>query len=131
MEEKAIRLLTILKNRSIRYSPNNNVLNAIHQIESEQGRVSVETVARSVGYSRRSLERRFKESTGISVKKFTNHVRFNWALRLLLNGKSLANVAYDCAYFDQAHFTACFKELSGTTPGQFVKDRSLGILYLR
>ena len=41
---------------------------------------------------------------------------------MLLNrqSESLTEIAYDSAYYDQAHFIKDFKEFTGTTPNKFL-----------
>jgi transcriptional regulator GlxA family with amidase domain len=53
-------------------------------------------------------------------------IRFDRAVELLGRpaGESLAVVAYDCGYFDQAHMNRDFRELAGTTPASLVARRS-------
>ena len=37
---------------------------------------------------------------------------------------TLAEIAYDCGYFDQAHMNRDFRELAGTTPSGLLVRRS-------
>jgi len=77
---------------------------------------------------RRQLERKFKKQVGLSPKQLGKVLRLQSALKLMLEDKkSLTSVAYESAYFDQAHFTRDFKEFIGTTPGKFFKDESLAL----
>jgi AraC family transcriptional regulator len=36
-------------------------------------------------------------------------------------GIRLTDVAYDCGFFDQSHFTRTFKQLTGLLPAQYQK----------
>ncbi|MCE3286785.1 MAG: Helix-turn-helix, AraC domain protein [Gaiellaceae bacterium] len=50
-------------------------------------------------------------------------MRFNRAVSLV--GRSdarLADVAFECGYFDQAHLNRDFCEFAGVSPGAFVRD---------
>lgn len=78
--------------------------------------------------SERQLQRRFKTSVGISIKKFQRIVRFESALQLLKSSayNELTSVAHTLEYTDQSHFIREFVEFSGMTPYAFVKDKSLG-----
>jgi AraC-like DNA-binding protein len=77
--------------------------------------------------SRRQVERKFFGSVGISPKKLGKIIRLQAVLKMLLNGQSenLTRLAYDNAYYDQAHFTKDFKEFTGTTPKEFLRDEKM------
>jgi AraC-like DNA-binding protein len=54
---------------------------------------------------------------GISPAAFTSVIRFNKSLELVLNTtQSLTAIAYDCGYYDQAHFIKEFKKFTDITP---------------
>ena len=48
-------------------------------------------------------------------------LRFERALRLLREGRALADVAYDCGFADQPHLNREFRALGGSTPGEVTK----------
>ena len=41
---------------------------------------------------------------------------------LLRNGLSIADVALRTGFFDQSHFTRCFHDIVGVTPGRYQLD---------
>jgi AraC-like DNA-binding protein len=128
--EKITSLLAFL-NRKVsaeKFSP--GILNAICRIENSHGNLRVNELADQIGYSRRNLERRFKEFTGITIKKFINNTRFQFALMLLRRGTVSSDIIYACGYFDQAHFIEEFKNVTGVTPGQFIKKDLASGYYL-
>lgn len=96
-------------------------LQAVDLIEASGGRITVSGLALQLGQSPRTLERLFREQIGLTPKRFLRHVRFQRALRLLVNrgGASLARIAQACGYADQTHFINDFKDLSGRLPGTF------------
>ena len=56
---------------------------------------------------------------GISPAAFTSVIRFNRSLHLVLNTRSsLTSIAYDCGYYDQAHFIREFKRFTGIVPSE-------------
>ena len=77
-----------------------------------------------LGWSERTLERKFKEQIGISPKLFTKITQFQMALNILRseNYNRLTDVAYENFYADQSHFIRSFKEFTSLTPNQYLKN---------
>jgi len=77
-----------------------------------------------LGWSERTLERKFKEQVGISPKLFTKITQFQKALNLLRseNYSRLTDVAYENFYADQSHFIRSFKEFTSLTPNQYLRN---------
>jgi AraC-like DNA-binding protein len=76
-------------------------------------------LARAVGLGVRTLERRFREETGMSPGAWR---RQNWLLRAmerLAAGEAVKNVAADTGYASPSAFVAAFREAFGTTPGRY------------
>ncbi|PHR23173.1 MAG: AraC family transcriptional regulator [Fluviicola sp.] len=89
-----------------------------------KGSASINNVLKEDLSKRRQLERKFQKLIGISPKQLGKVVRLQTALNILLNkeSKSLTEIAYKSDYYDQAHFIKDFKEFTGTTPKDFLKD---------
>lgn len=85
----------------------------------------VETVlnVEPLDVSVRTVQRRFKKATGMSANALFQIERSQKALHLLQSDLSLAEVAYEAGYADQAHFTRSLKHLMGQTPAQ-LRERS-------
>lgn len=63
----------------------------------------------------------FRDAFGTTPKRYERILRFRAALdALAVGGTSLANIAADCGYYDQAHFTNEFREHAGMTPTAFL-----------
>lgn len=121
-QEKLRCLLDLLNKQLINRQLNPTILNAIYEIERHSGNIRVNTLAQNVGYSRRNLERRFKDFSGIPIKKFISQTRFRHAFGLLRKGSSSIEVTHSCGYFDQTHFITEFRKMTGATPCQFMKQ---------
>jgi len=74
-------------------------------------------LSKSYGLSERYIQQLFLDMVGISPSAFFSVYRFNKSLRLVLSStQQLTAIAYDCGYFDQAHFIREFRKFTGITP---------------
>jgi AraC-like DNA-binding protein len=92
------------------------------RLAATDGRARVEPLMDETGWSRRVVTARFRSQFGVSPKTYARIVRFRRALRLLGRAghdRTLADVAMDCGYYDQSHFTRDFVALAGCTPSAF------------
>lgn len=94
------------------------VKSTVETILTANGQLKIDELSRKTKINRRQLERKFSSAIGLSPKQLSKTIRLQATLKLLLNGKftSLAALAYQGEYYDQAHFIKDFKELSGFTP---------------
>ena len=94
------------------------------RLAAADGRLAIGPLADEVGWSRRHLAARWRRDVGMGPKAVARVLRFERAMRLLREGRGLADVAYDCGYADQPHFNREFRALAGSTPGEvtFVQD---------
>ncbi len=73
-----------------------------------------------VGLSRRRVEQRFSQSTGLSMGMFARKVRFQKAVHLMGSQQpNLTSIGLQAGYYDQPHFINEFKAFSGLSPGEF------------
>ncbi len=89
---------------------------------SENMRVS--QMADAVGYSQRHLQRLFLENFGVGVKACARVVRINNTLARITPQSSLAELAQQSGYYDQAHFNHDFKQICGVTPTEYLQRMS-------
>jgi methylphosphotriester-DNA--protein-cysteine methyltransferase len=81
---------------------------------------SVASLAATVGVVPRTLQRHFRKRTGLGPKRYAAVQRFSGALRQVALGRgSLAHIATEAGYSDQAHLTTDLGRQAGLTPGQF------------
>lgn len=81
--------------------------------------VTVAALARRAGASRRTIERRFRAETGMSVATWRQRLRLVEALRLLAAGEPVSRVAPAVGYSTPSAFGAMFVRHMGTTPGRY------------
>lgn len=108
------------------FSRNNNgqdqlMFSISHQIRSAKGRLPIVHLAKANHIGLRQLERRFKNHCGLTLKEFSNVVRFNHAKKSIeaKQKNSLLEIAFDTGFYDHAHMTNEFKRLSGSCPNSF------------
>lgn len=85
------------------------------------GRVEINALCAELGCSPRHLLNGFREQVGVPPKAAARILRFERAARLLRTShhSSLAWVAAESGYHDQAHMTREFRALAGTTPATY------------
>ncbi|HLO31016.1 MAG TPA: helix-turn-helix domain-containing protein [Anaerolineales bacterium] len=71
--------------------------------------------------SRRSIQRRFLQSTGLTQGSIRKIERARSATRLLQEGVSILDTVELTGYSDQAHLTRALKYLIGKTPAQIIR----------
>lgn len=110
--------------RSQGAEPAGQVIGAYELMRRAGGTLPIVDVAASVGWEPRRLQRAFAAQVGISPKTASRILRLQRALRLLLAGVALSQVANECSYFDQAHLTNDITELTGRSPRRLLVERA-------
>jgi AraC-like DNA-binding protein len=92
------------------------------------GTLPVKQVAAAAHATVRTLERKFKQSSGHTVKDVSGLMRFEQVRNRLwlYPGTSIAGLAHELGYTDQAHLSREFKRYSGTTPAAFARKAKKG-----
>lgn len=88
-------------------------------LDNLDGNVSIAAVAEACNLSRGYFIRAFRETTGQTPYQWLVSARIRHACDLLRAPAvtSLAEVAVQCGFNDQSHFTRVFATVLGTTPG--------------
>jgi AraC-like DNA-binding protein len=92
------------------------------------GTLPVSQVAAAAHATVRTLERKFKQSSGYSVKDVSALMRFEQVRNRLWHhpDSNLAGLAHELGYADQSHLSREFKRFSGTTPAAFARKAKKG-----
>jgi AraC-like DNA-binding protein len=87
------------------------------------GTLPVHAVAAAAHATVRTLERRFKQSSGHTVKDVSGVMRFEQVRNRLFTApeSSIAGLAQEFGYTDQSHLHREFKRYTGTTPAAFAR----------
>jgi AraC-like DNA-binding protein len=90
------------------------------------GNLRIEELAREVGWSRRHLAEKFRAETGLAPKAAARVIRFEGACDRLRgpDRPSLARVAAEAGYVDQAHLSRDFRDLAGIPATTWLAERS-------
>ena len=84
--------------------------------------LSLSDMAFVAGVHPKTVSKYFPRYFGCTLGEFRRRLKIEKALPLLkIPGLSITDVAYQCNFFDQSHFTRIFKELTGFRPKQFKK----------
>ncbi len=85
--------------------------------------VSLAELAQLVGLSPYYVHRVFEREVGLPPHAYLENVRIRQAQRLLAQGETIAQVAYDLGFSDQSHLTRRFTRLLGITPGHYLHSK--------
>jgi AraC-like DNA-binding protein len=84
------------------------------------GGLTIADIAQQCGLSPAYFTTAFKRSTGKSPVAWLMEQRLQRAKELLRNsGQPLMEIALNCGFFDQSHFTRHFSKTVGTSPGSW------------
>jgi AraC-like DNA-binding protein len=94
---------------------------AWRRLAQAHGLISIQGLARDLGWSRRHFSERFRAELGVTPKTAARIFRFERACRLMKDQRpGLAEAACACGYHDQAHMTREWNALAGCTPKTWI-----------
>lgn len=94
------------------------ILQAIFQ---QRGNLRVGALETLTGFTCRTIQRQFRQDTGLTPKAFCRIIRCQSALNRLHDPQSVSflDLAFDLGFSDQSHFLREFKTLVSTTPLEY------------
>jgi AraC-like DNA-binding protein len=97
---------------------NYNILNALHKILDSKGNTNISELCSYTNVSQRQLERLFSDYIGVSPKKLSSLIRYQYLWQNILFDKNY-NIQ-DCVskygYTDQSHLLNDFKKYHSLSP---------------
>jgi AraC family transcriptional regulator len=82
--------------------------------------VSLTLLAQAAGLSPSTLARQFRSRYGCTVGTYVRRLRVQYAARQLSETRApLSQVAIDAGFCDQGHLCRVFRQVTGTSPGEF------------
>ena len=83
-------------------------------------KLTLRRMAESAGLSQALFSRLFRKTTQTTPIRYLTEIRLNQARKLLANTeKTLADIAVETGFYDEAHFVRTFKASRGLTPGAY------------
>jgi AraC-like DNA-binding protein len=105
--------------------PNLFVSYAIDQLQQSPHLWTIAQLSDKIGITQKHLISLFKKHAGLSPKSFARIARFQKVIKEVETKRSIewTSVAYDCGYYDQAHFIKEFKAFSGINPSAYLTQK--------
>lgn len=97
------------------------VANLLMANPSEQ--TPLANLSRQSGASRRTIERLFIDSTGMTFGKWRQQLRMMQAMRLLGSGAKVTHAALEAGYSTASAFIVAFRKTFGSTPSRYFQIR--------
>lgn len=97
---------------------NHIVMEAVSAILQNKGNIKIMQLEKEIHTSSRQMERLFKEHIGISPKRFSLLIRYQylWSNIVNKNNLDILDEVYEFGYTDQAHLLKDFKNFHTMTP---------------
>ena len=101
------------------------VTHVMRRLVQSHGAAPIGALTLEVGWSHKHLVAQFTEQIGLAPKTLARVLRFGRAAERLAqtSGGHLADIAIDCGYYDQSHFTRDFRAFAGVTPTELLASR--------
>ncbi len=122
--DSAVKLLSdFFLTEHSQLSVDNTLSKAGLAMRKTNGTLPVSEVAEAAHATVRTLERKFRQSSGHSVKDVSGLIRFEQVRnQLWINpASSISALAHEFGYTDQSHLSKEFKRYSGLTPAAFAR----------
>ncbi|EMY69878.1 helix-turn-helix domain-containing protein [Leptospira vanthielii] len=89
------------------------------KIQKSNGNIKIRDLKQGLPISLDSLEKKFKDSIGTTLKHYSNLLRIRSVISAYSEQTNLTDLAYGAGYFDQSHFNKEFKLYTGDSPKFF------------
>ncbi len=125
-EEKLRRFEELLLQRVQRpLEPNRLISYAVQQLQQSPQFIAIRDLAGTIGITQKHLISQFERIVGLRPKVFARVCKFQKVLNLIEAQSRIewAAVAYECGYYDQAHFIKEFQNFSGVNPSSYLTQR--------
>lgn len=103
---------------------NHRISSALDFASIKGGNVDIGELASIACLSHKQFDRIFSELVGLHPKQFMKVIRLQNVFKLLSNSMNynLSDISFLAGYYDQSHFIKEFKQFTGYTPKQCLKE---------
>lgn len=103
---------------------------AVRRLASPRVAPSIASVREETGYGERRFATLFSDAVGLTPKVFARVQRLHRVTTELARGdRPLAEIALAAGYYDQAHFSRDFRDMTGITPGSYASLPGRSVLH--
>ena len=105
---------------------------ALQIIEKKHGHINLNSLSDELSIGKRQFDRTFQKVVGVTPKTYCKIIQLHYVISLIQAKQfySVQDLSYQANFYDQAHFTNRFKELTGFTPSEFIKsDKHIALKY--
>lgn len=120
MTERLRLLENFLLARLQQNQENAYVHHAVQTLAQTNGAYSIKGLAIQIGISQKHLAHRFKQIVGVTPKTLARIYRFQAVLSTINQNTDWADIANQCHYHDQAHFSKDFAAFAGFSPSHYL-----------
>lgn len=122
----------LLKHFGKNLAQNSMIDYAVAQIVDMPNQIAMNKLSGDIGCSQKHFIKLFKEKVGLSPKEFLKIIRFQKAINEIETRKAISwtSIAFDCGFYDQAHFIHDFKHFSGFTPQEYLQSKNNQLNYV-
>lgn len=96
-------------------------------LDNPADRRTLEEWAAPLGMSARTLERRFKAETGLSLRGFRRQAKLFRALEMVAAREPVSRISDALGFEGPSAFIAMFRGAFGVTPGRYLSERPKGL----
>ena len=120
-----IRAVIDYLSKNLRDIDDRPINDAVEQILSSNGTISVSDICNDSACSERQLERLFRRYVGLSPKLYSRIVRFAYIFQHIQGSKKMngSELGIASGYYDQSHFIRNFKAFTGEDPSRYFFDQ--------
>jgi len=111
---------------------NRLIVFAVHQLQHSPQFLAIKDLASTIGITQKHLISQFEKIVGLRPKSFARVCKFQKVLNLIEQQKEIewTAIAYECGYYDQAHFIKEFQAFSGLNPSAYLTKRGDYVNYI-
>ena len=105
---------------------------SVNQLTQSPQMWTIKDLSNKSGITQKHLITLFKKYVGLSPKMFSRINKFQKVIQSIEQRKKIdwSMLAYECGYFDQAHFIKEFQSFSGINPAAYLEKRGPYLNYI-